>query len=193
MLIAVYYHRCCVFFFSFYEVSAVWPELCSLLLWYSATTADETKHRWSLSIREEDRAESVPIKDTGLRLNFNTARLRAKSELSTLRSNRGEEEGGWGWDRWGWGGLNVVDSGRKSNIKCERINFSTAVTFSAAFSILSLTDSSSLFCVHRPPSAFWMHRLTSQRWCDFMRGRRRRRMWGSTAVLSRERRKVRGY
>ncbi len=68
------------------------------------------------------------------------------------------------------GGLKV-DMRRKSNKKYERIKFrgrsipsvipTTAVAFSTAFPILSLTDSA--VCVYGPPSAFWMRRLTSLR------------------------------
>lgn len=39
-----------------------------------AATADEKKQGQSVCIREEDRAESVAIKDGRVRLNFNTTR-----------------------------------------------------------------------------------------------------------------------
>ncbi len=42
----------------------------------SAVTADEKKQGQSVCIREEDRAESVAIKDGRVKMNFNTIRQR---------------------------------------------------------------------------------------------------------------------
>lgn len=59
-------------------------------------TADEKKQGRSVCIREEDRAESVAIKDESVRLNFNTTRqslIRAKHIEVKLRRKMREEGG----------------------------------------------------------------------------------------------------
>lgn len=54
----------------------------------SAATADETKQRRSVSIREEDRAESVPIKDRGAEAEFQ----HSKTERNQSEAVRGQTE-----------------------------------------------------------------------------------------------------
>lgn len=123
----------------------LWSQSCvtTALQTSALQTADEKKQGRSVCIREEDRAESVAIKDGRVRLNFNTTRqsfIRAKhTEVKQRRES--------------WVGGLKVHKGRKAVKKSRRestlgvrvcrlsgcstpsVFLTTAVTFSPAFLI----------------------------------------------------------